>query len=416
LPVTSSCAAARGERGACTGRGCADAANASANEPSAIHARNFRHDFMRNRPRNLQESARYRPAPLRLKSLLPMAGIDAPDFARAPNCGLVSAREGLMTRHRSACLLAGLAASVASAQPPPAAPDSPAVAAIVARARAAAGDEWGDAVEFFCGNSGRPNRADDPLLEPTRVFDNLYALGRTGTVVWALTTPEGILLIDAGYPDQLESVLLPQMRAAGLDPAAVRYVLVGHGHSDHFGGASYFQQRGARVALSAADWDLVENPPPAPPGAPAAAGLPPPRRDVVVADGEPITFGGIEITPVLIPGHTPGALGFVFRVTDGARAHTAALFGGSILLVSRIPDDGLRQYVQSIERFGEVTRRLGVDVEIQNHPLYDGFEAKLARLEARRAGDAHPFVVGADSYQRFLTVMSECANAQLARR
>jgi metallo-beta-lactamase class B len=193
-------------------------------------------------------------------------------------------------------------------------------------------------------------------------------------------------------------------------------VLVGHGHSDHFGGASYFQQRGARVALSAADWDLVENPPPAPPGAPAAAGLPPPRRDVVVADGEPITFGGIEITPVLIPGHTPGALGFVFRVTDGARAHTAALFGGSILLVSRIPDDGLRQYVQSIERFGEVTRRLGVDVEIQNHPLYDGFEAKLARLEARRAGDAHPFVVGADSYQRFLTVMSECANAQLARR
>jgi metallo-beta-lactamase class B len=307
----------------------------------------------------------------------------------------------------------------APAQPPtpaPAAADSPAVTAIVDRARAAAGAEWAETVEFFCGDSGRPNRADDPEIEPTRVFDNLYALGRTGTVVWALTTPDGILLIDAGYPDQLESVLLPQMRAVGLDPNAVRYVVLGHGHADHFGGASYFQQRGARVASTAADWELIENPPAGPGGAQPAAGLPPPRRDVVVADGQTITFGGVEITPVLIPGHTPGALGFVFRVADGARSHTAALFGGSILLVNRIPDDGLRQYVQSLERFGAVTRRLGVDVEIQNHPLYDGFPAKLERLAVRRTGDAHPFVVGADAYQRFLTVMAECANAQLARR
>jgi metallo-beta-lactamase class B len=293
------------------------------------------------------------------------------------------------------------------------------VTAIIEQARNAAGSEWTETVEFFCGTAGRANRADDPEIKPTRVFDNLYALGRTSTVVWALTTPDGILLIDAGYPDQLESVLLPQMRAAGLNPDQVRYVLIAHGHADHFGGASYFQQRGARVALSAADWSLIENPPPPPggaPPAPASTGLPPPRRDVVVMDGEPISFGGIDITPVLIPGHTPGALGFVFRVSDGPRAHTAALFGGSILLVNRIPDEGLRQYVQSLERFAEVTQRLGVDVEIQNHPLYDGFATKLERLATRRAGAAHPFVVGTDAYQRFLTVMSECANAQLARR
>src|SRR5687768_11895019 len=214
--------------------------------------------------------------------------------------------EGTMIQRFCTSMFASALGAAAVAQAPapePAAGDSPAVTAIVARARAAAGSEWGETVQFFCGDAGRANRADDPEIQPTRVFDNLYALGRTGTVVWALTTPEGILLIDAGYPDQLESVLLPQLRAAGLDPDDVRYVLVGHGHSDHFGGASYFQQRGARVALSAADWDLVETPPPA--GAPAAAGLPPPRRDVVVRDGEPLSFGGVEITPVLIPGHTP---------------------------------------------------------------------------------------------------------------
>jgi metallo-beta-lactamase class B len=312
--------------------------------------------------------------------------------------------------HRPLALLTAvsLTAALARAQ----APDSAEVTASLARAEAAAGREWGEAVEFFCGAAGRPNRPDDPPIVPTRVFDNLYAIGRTGTVVWVVTTPDGLLLIDAGYADQLETVLLPGLRALGLDANDVKYVLVGHGHADHFGGASYFQERGARVGLSAADWDLVESTL----QAPAGAGLPPPRRDVVVNDGEPIVFGGLAITPVLIPGHTPGSLGYVFDVVDGPRRHRAALFGGSILLVARITDAGLRQYVESVRRFGDVTRRLGVDVEIQNHPLYDGFTTKLDALARRRAGDAHPFVVGSDAYQRFLTVMAECANAQLARR
>jgi metallo-beta-lactamase class B len=292
------------------------------------------------------------------------------------------------------------------------------VVEIVSRAQAAAGAEWVDALNFFCGrNSARPNRPDDPEIAPTRVFDNLYAIGRTGTVVWAITTPDGIILIDAGYADQLESVLLPGMRELGLDPNAVKYVLLGHGHADHFGGATYFQQRGARVALSAEDWSLIENPPPgdAPPAA-AAPALPPPRRDLIVVDGEPIRVGNFTITPALIPGHTPGALGFVFEVEDGERMHTAALFGGSILLSARITNEGLEQYVRSLEHFAQVTQALGVDVEIQNHPLYDGFPSKLERLAQRAPGDAHPFVVGAPAYQRFLTVMRECASAELERR
>jgi metallo-beta-lactamase class B len=57
-----------------------------------------------------------------------------------------------------------------------------------------------------------------------------------------------------------------------------------------------------------------------------------------------------------------------------------------------------------------------VTVELQNHPLYDGFEARLERLKARRPGQPHPFVVGQPSYERFLTVMTECTRAQMERR
>jgi metallo-beta-lactamase class B len=217
------------------------------------------------------------------------------------------------------------------------------------------------------------------------------------------------------------------MKKLGLDPAQVRYVFVGHGHGDHFGGAPYFQQRGARVVMAGPDWDLVENP--APPGrgaapggaAPAARGpapapVPPPRRDIVAVEGQAITVGEVAFTPVMIPGHTPGSMGVVFPVKDGRATRMAGLFGGSILTPGRISDDGLRQYIASVEHWGDATRRMKVDVEIQNHPMYDGFVAKLDRLKQRKPGEVNPFVVGTESYQRFVAVMAGCTRAQLARR
>ena len=70
----------------------------------------------------------------------------------------------------------------APAAPPK--PDTPAVTQHVDLARKAAGTEWTQAVDFICKvNPDRANRADDPLIAPTKIFDNVYAIGRTGTVV-----------------------------------------------------------------------------------------------------------------------------------------------------------------------------------------------------------------------------------------
>jgi uncharacterized protein (TIGR02246 family) len=103
-------------------------------------------------------------------------------------------------------------------------------------------------------------------------------------------------------------------------------------------------------------------------------------------------------------------------VKDGRATRMAGLFGGSILTPGRISDAGLRQYIASVEHWGNATRRMKVDVEIQNHPMYDGFVAKLERLKQRKQGEANPFAVGAESYQRFVAVMAGCTRAQLARR
>src|SRR5690242_10243722 len=97
----------------------------------------------------------------------------------------------------------------------------------LARAKSAAGTRWAEAANYFCAETAMANRPTDPAIEPTRLFDNLSVVGSVGTAIYILETSEGLILIDAGYPDQIESVLLPGLKALRLDPAKVREIKIG---------------------------------------------------------------------------------------------------------------------------------------------------------------------------------------------
>src|ERR1051326_266934 len=119
-------------------------------------------------------------------------------------------------------------------------------------------------VNFFCApvDYNKPG----PELEPMKIFDNLYAIPSSPvqqTTVWAITTRDGIILIDSGQQGRTEAIIA-ELQKVGLDPAKVKYILLGHGHGDHFAGARYFQEHyGTKVAAAAKDWDLMwpANPP-----------------------------------------------------------------------------------------------------------------------------------------------------------
>ena|SRR5688572_14756800 len=81
----------------------------------------------------------------------------------------------------------------------------------------------------------------DLYIEPAKVFDNLYFVGDRSTSAWALTTDQGIILLDAGFHHNVEPTIVGGMKKLGLDPATIKYVIVSHGHNDHFGGARHLQ-------------------------------------------------------------------------------------------------------------------------------------------------------------------------------
>lgn len=306
-----------------------------------------------------------------------------------------------------------LAISAASAQPPPPPPPTPESLAHVDTARTIAGEDLKVPFDFFCvpGNA-RANNFSAPPLEPVKLFDNLYAVGNSESVVYAITTSDGIVLLDAGHPGDIETIVLPGLRALGLDPADIKYVLLGHGHNDHYGGAAFLQQQGARIGTTEADWDGIAAERPSQ----LFGEIAKPTRDLVVHEGEPIVLGDTTITPVEIPGHTPGALAFIFPVSDGGTPHVAGLFGGTVLTTGFVSLPGLRQYVSSIAHYREVAQQMKVDVEIQNHPIFDDTPARLAALATRAPGAPHPFVMGNERYLRFWGVISECLQASLIQR
>jgi hypothetical protein len=46
----------------------------------------------------------------------------------------------------------------------------------------------------------------------------------------------------------------------------------------------------------------------------------------------------------------------------------------------------------------------------------DPIQVKLDKLAARKKGEPNPFVVGQANYQKFLDVMEDCTQVNIARR
>lgn len=77
-------------------------------------------------------------------------------------------------------------------------------------------------------------------VAPIKVFDNLYYVGPGFVSVWLLQTTDGLILIDTAQ-GPYEDHILTGIRKMGFDPKNIKYILISHGHLDHFGGAAKIQ-------------------------------------------------------------------------------------------------------------------------------------------------------------------------------
>src|SRR5262245_52972652 len=207
------------------------------------------------------------------------------------NLGEMSMKSGL------ACALAA-ALGVASASAQPADP----VDAYLRAAKTAAAFDFTGTLARLCvlpQTAPGPDVVPGPApqratwyTDPGKVFDNLYFVGSKIHSAWALTSSEGIILIDTIYDYNSEEAIVEGMKKLGLDPASVKFVIISHAHGDHIGGAKLMQDRfGSRIVMGGPDWEYVEQ---------SVNRFPngKPKRDIAATDGQKITLGDASVTLV----------------------------------------------------------------------------------------------------------------------
>jgi metallo-beta-lactamase class B len=286
----------------------------------------------------------------------------------------------------------------------------------LAAAKAAAGFDFAGTLARVCiapqtapGRDVAPGPAPDRstwFIEPAKVFDNLYFVGTKFHSSWALTTSDGIILVDTLYEYASEEAIVGGLKKLGLDPAAVKYVIISHAHGDHVGGAKLMQDRfHSRIVMGAPDWESIEKSVNQYPNGK-------PKRDIVAADGQKITLGDTSVTIVQTPGHTPGTLSMIFQVKDGGRPLTVAYSGGTAFnFQNDVPH--FDTYINSQRKMAQAAAEANATILMSNHSEFDYAVTKIRLMAARKSGEPHPFEIGHDAVARYFKVTDECA--QVAR-
>ncbi len=248
--------------------------------------------------------------------------------------------------------------------------------------------------------------------EPAKVYDNLYFVGGKVHTSWALTTSDGIIIIDTIFPYNSEELIIGGLEKLGLNPADIKYVIISHAHGDHIGGAQILQERyGAQVAMGAADWDLVTT-------YPNRYATMAPKREIVATDGMQLILGDTIVSLWETPGHTPGTLSYTFTVFDNGRPVSVAYSGGTAFnFVNNTPDPGIENfqiYIEAQQHIAQQAEAVAASVLLSNHSEFDNAVNRNKMLAGRGDGP-HPYEVGAEWVQRYFQVMQGCARAAQLR-
>lgn len=252
---------------------------------------------------------------------------------------------------------------------------------------------------------GKPPARETWFTEPAKVFDNLYFVGSKIHSSWALTTSDGIILMDTLYSYNSEEEIVGGLKKLGLDPAKVKYVIITHAHGDHVGGAKLMQDRfKSHIVMGGPDWDSIEK---------SVHGYPEgkPQRDIVADDGQKLTLGDTTVTILTTPGHTPGTLSMTFPVKDHGRTLNVAYAGGTAFnFPSTVPNFDI--YIQSQKKMAAAAAASNATILMTNHSEFDYATTKIKLLAARKPGEPHPYEIGKEAVARYFTVTRECAEAQ----
>ncbi|HLH43853.1 MAG TPA: subclass B3 metallo-beta-lactamase [Bryobacteraceae bacterium] len=238
-----------------------------------------------------------------------------------------------------------------------------------------------------------------------KIAGNLYWVGTADLAAYLIHTPQGNILINTNYKQDLPAVKR-SIEQLGFKYSDTKILLISHAHADHDEATEVVRKEtGARLMVMDADVPDEES---------TAAGRPGAHVDRVLHDGDSVELGGSKLVGHLTPGHTKGCTTWTMQVRDGGRTLNAVIVGspnvnpGYILVGNKnypkIADDYVKTFA--------VLKSLPCDLFLGAHGAYFGLQAKY---EKSKAGGGNPFI-DPDGYKAYVAEREEAFRKEWARQ
>ena len=201
------------------------------------------------------------------------------------------------------------------------------------------------------------------------LIGNTWYVGTEAITVLLIRGPDGAVLIDTGVPLSADAVLA-NIAKAGVRPDEVEIILTSHAHLDHVGAIAQLKEAtGARVLATAASKALLERGGTDDLHFGNRITYPPVTVDGVIADGEVVRVGALELTAHATPAHTPGSTSWTWNETidgrDVAVAYVDSITAPGYELIDNAAYPGI---VEDFRTGFAAIRRLPCDVLVTPHP------------------------------------------------
>lgn len=265
-------------------------------------------------------------------------------------------------------------------------------------------------------------------------MDNAWYFGTnlTGMVVVRLSDGSLVMFDALTNANDMKTQTIDQMKVAGLDPARVTHIFIGHEHGDHYGGVNLVRRDYApnvkviatvpaatsiAAARARAEARTYAGTAEEQAGAKAAALLNiPDRIDIQVPayDGLPMGMqkiqvaADVQVIAMLAPGHTAGQLNVMVPVQHKGTTRKLLIWSGNDNI------DVADQYADSTAFVQANTFKEGVDSFINTHAYQGAIFGHLQRLKVD-PNAPNPMVMGTENMQRYFSIYSNCHRAQAQR-
>ncbi len=249
----------------------------------------------------------------------------------------------------------------------------------------------------------QPAGWNDPF-PPHKIMDNMYYVGTKELATFMFVTPQGLLLMNSNYEASVP-VIKANVEKLGFKFSDVKVLIAGHAHPDHVEGDALLKSMtGAQVVVGELEVERTKEFKPGGKEHPI---------DRVVKDGETFSFGGVNLTAHVMPGHTRGCLAWTTELKENGKTYKTliecSLNGQFVQTLDQYPgilDDFRATYKKA--------RTLPAEVWVSSHASFYGLPEKYAKLEKRGPNDPNPFI-DPEGYLAHVDQYEKSFEAALAR-